>query len=239
MGDFIEQAVSTVSGDAFAAFIGIITTAAVGGLRWQLHKRLPAKRMWRFSDARSLTLAIATSGEIDTGLYPRPTTGLGQVRAVALLAPSLTRAYRELDLEQLRLSATVRGDEFENDLVVLGGPKNNHVAEHILAHIPGIPLRVDQNLLFWEGEQYTGVVRDKKVLRDYGYVVRAPNPFASERRVVVIAGAHTYGTIAAARWMVESGGAREIPADVAVLVEAMVLDGGHVTRPKVIHRVAL
>ncbi|MFJ4616950.1 hypothetical protein [Streptomyces sp. NPDC088812] len=69
-----------------------------------------------------------------------------------------------------------------------------------------------------------------------GYVVRAPNPLNPAKRVVLVGGWSTYGTVAAARWLVESGDGRSLGADVAVLVEASVLRDGHVCAPRLLRQ---
>jgi len=195
--------------------------------------------MWRYRDGDRFSLIVASSAQVDTGKYLRPTTGIGQVRAMSLLVPSLTRAYRKVDLEQVQLSAVAPGRDLEADLLVLGGAKNNAVTARLLAHLPGLPFTSSDEAIVWQGVAFEGETSGPNVIRDYGYVVRAPNPFAPGRRVVIVAGSHTFGTVAAARWLVNHGGDRKLPADVAVLVESEVLNDGHVTAPKAIHQVAL
>ncbi|WP_431046902.1 hypothetical protein ACQUSR_32795 [Streptomyces sp. P1-3] len=111
--------------------------------------------------------------------------GLGQVRALSVLIPSLTHAYRDLDLEKVRLSAHLPGHEMEHDLLILGGPKNNEAAHRILeAMTEALPFRLHGRAITWEDTAYTGDVTDGEVVRDYGYVVRAPNPLNPAKRVV-------------------------------------------------------
>lgn len=217
---------------------GVVATCAGYG-RWLISRRLPARRMWRYRSGDKFTLIVASSAQVDTGKYVRPTTGIGQVRAMSLLVPSLARAYRKVDLEQVQLSAVTPGKDLEADLLVLGGAKNNAVTARLLDHLPGLPFTSPDDVIVWEGTSYEGVTNGPNVVRDYGYVVRAPNPFAPGRRVVIVAGSHTFGTVAAARWLAKHGGDRKLPADVAVLVESEVLNDGHVTAPKAIHQVAL
>jgi hypothetical protein len=239
----LERMVEVVAGQSISLVVGSALTAAVGYARWLLVRRLPARRTWRFpDDAGQLTVVVASSADVDTGRYTRPTTGVGQVRAMSLLVPLLVRAYRNVDLQQVSLSAQTPGRDLESDLLVLGGPKSNEIAERTLtalAALRGLPLRVRGNVITWEGTPYQGEVAEERVVKDYGYVVRADSPFAPGKRVVVVAGSHTFGTVAAARWLAERGGERDVPADVAVLVEADVLSDGHVGVPRELRRVAL
>ena len=238
-GGLVHQVSDAAGAKVLSLVAGGAATAGVGIARWLVFSRLPARRMWRYADGDRLSLIVASSAQVDTGKYSRPTTGIGQVRAMSLLVPSLARAYRKVDLEQVRLSSLTPGKDLEADLLVLGGAKNNEITRKLLAGIPGLPFSAPAEVISWSGTDYEGVVDGEMVTHDYGYVVRAPNPFAPSRRIVVIAGSHTYGVVAAARWLAESGAGRKVPADVAVLVEAEVLGDGHVAVPKVVHQVAL
>jgi hypothetical protein len=220
----LEQSTSVV--------LGALLSAGIAYTRWVTTRRLPARRMWRYAPGGDITVVAASTAVIDTGKYSRPTTGVGQIRALALLAPCLVRAYRQVDLEQIRLASEAPGRELEHDLLVLGGAKNNRVTRQLLERIPGLPFSAAGDVIAWEGVDFEGTTDGRGVTHDYGYVVRARNPFAADRRVVLIAGSHTYGTVAAARWFVEHGSERDLPADVAVLVEADVHEDGHVTVPR-------
>lgn len=240
VGSGAEQLADLLTEQALSLIVGSLLTAAAGYLRWLLVRRLPARRTWRFgADARRLTVVVASSADVDTGQYTRPTTGVGQVRAMSLLVPLLVRAYRDVDLQQVNLSAHTPGRDLETDLLLLGGPKSNEITARALASLPDLPLTVDGNLIGWNGARYEGAVDGDRVVRDYGYVVRAPSPFAPGRRLVVVAGSHTFGTVAAARWLAERGGGWDVPADVAVLVSADVHEDGHVGVPKELARVDL
>ena len=63
-------------------------------------------------------------GTRQTGVYRRAMTGLGQVRALSLPAP-LRQACPDVDLQMVRLSVEVGESDLDNDLLVIGGPKNN------------------------------------------------------------------------------------------------------------------
>ncbi|WP_103501588.1 MULTISPECIES: hypothetical protein [Streptomyces] len=236
----VEHLADIVRDQALSLVVGAALTAGAGYVRWLLVKRLPARRTWRFPDeAGRLVMVVSSSAEVDTGQYTRPTTGVGQVRAMSLLVPRLARAYREVDLQQVSLSERLPGRDLESDLLLLGGPKTNEITGRALAEIPGLPLTVSGNVITWDGSRHEGVVATERVVRDFGYVVRAPSPFAPGRRLVIVAGSHTFGTVAAARWLAERGGDRDVPENVAVLVEAPVLRDGHVGVPKELHRVPL
>ncbi|WP_328711063.1 hypothetical protein [Nocardia salmonicida] len=227
---FVEAIGSQVLSAATASAL----TASAGAARWLLASRLPARRTWRFSNVSGLEIVLDTD-YIDTGHYQRPVAGLGQIRGLSLLIPSLTRAYRDIEFDKVWLSAHLPGDRIEQDLLVLGGPKNNEVAARILAAMEGaLPFRSADGIV-WEGDAPRRAEQvDGSIVRDYGYIVRTSNPLNPARRVVLIGGASTYGTIAASRWLAENGADRSLPADVAILVEASVVQGEHVSAPSLL-----
>lgn len=232
--------VDSLGSDALSALVGLAVGAGLGRARWSVAARMPARRTWRFRSGRDLVIVIATSGMVDTGAYLRAMTGLGQVRALSLLTPSLRRAYPEVDLQMVRLSEEVGEGDLDSDLVVIGGPKNSTVTKMLLDKLgPQLPFRVEETVITWNNVAYDGLTRLGEVVHDYGYVVRAGHPLHPARRVVIIGGSHTYGTACAARWLVEKGSSRQLPADIAVLVEANVVLKGHVSSPKIIHELAL
>ncbi|WP_262697652.1 MULTISPECIES: hypothetical protein [Streptomyces] len=237
--DVIDSIAGAVGSQLLSAAVAAVLTGMAGLARWLVVRRLPARRTWRYSSASELSIVLDTS-HIDTGRYQRPVAGLGQVRGLSLLVPSLTNAYRDLDLEKVRLSAHLPGYEMEHDLLVLGGPKNNEVAHRILDAMAGtLPFHLGGGAITWEGTAYKGETADGQVIRDCGYIVRATNPLNPNKRVVLIGGWSTYGTVAAARWLAENGSRRSLSADAAVLVEASVLRDGHVSTPQALHQATL
>ncbi|MGI5350409.1 hypothetical protein ACQEU8_19855 [Streptomyces sp. CA-250714] len=235
----MDSIAEAVGSQVLSAVVAALLTSIAGLARWLFVRRLPARRTWRYTGASELSVVLDTA-HVDTGRYQRPVAGLGQIRALSLLIPSLTHAYRELDLEKVRLSAHLPGHEMEHDLLVLGGSKNNEVARRLLAAMTeSLPFRLGGGEITWDGTAYRGEAADGEVTRDCGYVVRAPNPLNRSRRVVLIGGWSTYGTVAAARWLAEEGADHSLAADIAVLVEASVLRDGHVSAPHVLRQADL
>ncbi|QMU69079.1 hypothetical protein [Streptacidiphilus sp. P02-A3a] len=225
-------------GDVLSAVVGAGVAGAAGATRWLVTRRLPARRIWRFDEGTDAVVVVATLVKADTN-QNRLATGLGQVRGVSLIAPSLMRAYRSANVENIRLSALVGGSDLERNLVVLGGTKNNAVTERILSGLGGqLPFTLTRSgeVINWQGDIRESDFQNGKVVRDYGVIVRSVNPMAPGKRIVLLAGLRTYGTVAAARWLLSQGGARQLPADVAVLVEADVLPDQHVGVPRMIHQ---
>jgi len=165
--------------------------------------------------SRPPTIVVSTSA-ISAG---RPMTGIGQVRAIALIMPSIGRAYRSyVEDNNLRMSlgCDMTEDRFGGDLITIGGPKTNEVTAFLLDRI-GLPegfgiasvtnpetgKTVDR--IHWKGSdarsQVKGAPAGRKVA--LGLVVRCENPIRRRGVLTVLAGAAasgsgTYGTEAAA-----------------------------------------
>ena len=84
-----------------------------------------------------------------------------------------------------------------------------------------------------EEKEYNGVKKDKKVVKDYGLIIKTRNPFSSEKdktSICLFTGCHTYGTIAAAKYYTNyhiktiKTFSKEIE-NLFLLVECDVLDG--------------
>jgi hypothetical protein len=190
---------------------------------------ISGRRLWQLSDPERVIVCVSESGAAQTGRYRRPATGIGQVRALAVVAPSLQRAYRKLDLSNVRLSTDQLADNREIDLISLGGGKNNEVTKDILECLSakiGLPAGSQGSAITWAAADgliaYEAETEDGAVKTDYGLIVRAGSPFRSGRSVVVLAGASTFGTTAAARFFVEH--CRSIRGPFAAIVKAPVRD---------------
>ena len=218
-----------------AAGLLLIAMTAVGTRLVQL---LPSRRLWRLSRPPQLVICAANSANTETGKYLRPATGLGQLRALATIAPSLSRAYGSLERASIVLDQALGGAFHEADIISLGGAKNNAVTTDILESLRrnGVPVPVSEpSSLSWpalSSPLYEAETRDGTVVKDYGMIVRARSPYQPRRTVVVLAGASTFGTAAAARHFVER--CAFVSGDFAAIVCAEVRDK-HVLAPAVVH----
>ena len=183
-----------------------------------LQVRLPNRKLWHLKDPSRLVICAANSTNTNTGVYRRPATGLGQVRAIAFATRSLYNAYRgKLDIQNILLSNEPLQERIEHDLLLLGGPKNNDVSRQFLEALQSEqPAMMKGSTIIWRtntvkgqwvdqgASEYEGQVANRKVLLDYGLIVHSSNPFTSRNRTIVLfAGSHTYGTVAAAKFFTE------------------------------------
>lgn len=206
--------------------------------------RLPHRRIWRLADPSRLTVCASNSTNTNTGVYSRPSTGIGQVRALALAISSLHAAYhKKLDIKHILLSTDHMQDRMENDLLILGGPKTNRVAAELLQAIQyDQPVVQVKTVIYWrvkrrDGQwlddgvlEYDGHAVNRKITQDYGLIVRMQSPFTSrDRTVILFSGSHTFGTLAAAKYFTESKDIRRLlkrkQQNLVALVSAQIIDG--------------
>ncbi len=196
----------------------------------------PTRRLWRLRDPRTLVICASTSIRTDTGEYYRPATGIGQVRALAITTHSLHRGYRNLDTRNILLSDDQIHGRIENDIILLGGPKNNTFTRRLLDKLKSQPV-ADQSgsVISWlrppNQREFVPATSDRLVTTDYGLIVRVRNPFStSDTTACLFSGGHTYGTIAAARYFAETlfqraRFARGVARNYAAIVRCDVVDG--------------
>lgn len=210
-----ELALSLLT-DLVSTFIVVplLTVGVFWVVRTSPHRRIwSVRRGWAELGTRRTvpTVVIATSSFQEASGYRRPQTGIGQVRAIAAIAPSVARAYgAPMDVERVRMShgCDLADAIYREDLVCIGGPKTNEVTRRLLDKIaPLLPDGVSftteateqgsADAIRWAGERQknTGDVV-------HGMVIRCANPFDPDHTLTVIAGMSTYGTEAAAQALV-------------------------------------
>lgn len=261
-------------GDVSSNVVANAVAALVGALSVWVWRRTANRRIWSLSDERTVVLYVAedarevvTKGRSaddppslseDEVRYVRSATGIGQVRALAALAPSLRAAYRRLDLGVVRMAGEgVAGDQ-QCDLISLGGAKNSQKATGAILrelsdrYVLASPSRDDW--LTWVAddgserryhaqgattERYAdgSLIREDEIRCDYGLVVKAPNPWNPRATVIVLAGASTHGTAAAASFFVSQRRWRR-PKYFTALVRVGVA-GGHCGKPECVKLRAL
>ncbi|GHO65552.1 hypothetical protein KSD_42260 [Ktedonobacter sp. SOSP1-85] len=215
--------------------------------------RLPHRALWQVKDPANLVVCASSSTTTNTGVYNRPATGIGQVRALALALRSLHHAYhKHLDIRNILLSTDHLQERIENDLLILGSSKTNAVTARFLELLEDEqPAKVIDSLIIWRihkaggqwvdqgAVEYEGSAMKRQVVNDYGLIIRAYNPFTLRKRTAILfSGSHTYGTVAAAKFFTENmqGLLRKLTKDgrknFVILVSTQVVEG-YPTRMKV------
>ncbi len=241
MEDFHSVLVNILSNAVWVP-VGVVL-AYVG---FWIQVRFPNRKLWQLKDPSHLVVCAANSTTTNTGTYQRPATGVGQLRALVLATRSLHRAYRrQLDIQNILLSNEPLQERIENDLLILGGSQNNETAAKFLELLSNEqPARMIGRMIIWRTNysgdrwidqgalEYEGHAINRKIVMDYGLIVRTSNPFTSRGHTAILfAGSHTYGTIAAAKFFTEDlhkhlgkltrGGRKNL----ALLVSAHIVNG--------------
>lgn len=232
MIDFVLSIVVELSGAFLSFVIGLITMKTINFFR----DKKPIKSLWKISNEKELIIYASTSTNSFTGIYMRPSTGIGQVRALGHIIESLGKAY-DINIKNINLSINQIQNLIEKDLILLGGPKNNEISRLLIKKIAPVKRVIQTNDgIEWNNngnyEIYTPVVESKKVKKDYGLVIQMPNPFDSNKKsfITLFSGCHTYGTVAASKYFTEHyikevGFLKKKWETVFLIVECDVVDG--------------
>lgn len=232
MIDFCKSIFIELSGSLASFILGVITMKILSFLR----EEKPIKNLWRISNEKELVIYASTSTNSYTGIYMRPSTGIGQVRALGHILESLGKAY-DINVRNINLSINQIQDLIEKDLILLGGPKNNEISRLLIQKVTPIRKIIQTNEgIEWDNndtfERYTPIVENKKVKKDYGLVIRMLNPFDSHKKsfITLFSGCHTYGTVAASKYFTEHyvkevGFFKKKWTNVFLIVECDVVDG--------------
>jgi hypothetical protein len=189
-----------------AAFIGFI-------ICWVWHKAYRAIRTQR--TRRALQPFEPPEGKTVIGCFA--SSDLQSFEQSGLIGVGDALALSEI-LAQCRLAGltpgcpqidkSLQGDDLRSNLILLGGPDVNSVTNDVwrslkttlrfaLADLHVVSVH-DEETNQWHSPVFDA---SQRILKDIGLVVDAPNPFDSDRRVIVIAGAFGYATWAGARFL--------------------------------------
>ncbi len=206
------------------AGIGLGIEHGVGYLRSQLLNRA-ARRTWGFLEEPTHVFVPLIRPDAQG-----PAAGFGDLLA---LSSMVEVANRHLSRSS-GLKIHGRQEDFEavksEHLVVIGGGRHNVVYRHLIDKLQP-PLH-----FFDTAEESFTDVRDADssvvyspkydadgvVAVDKGILVRAPNPYAPAKRVIIAAGSHTYGSAAAIAYLASKEGMKLYAAHEAVACEVVV-----------------
>lgn len=218
-------------------FSSIIVIPLIFFLFFLTIRALKSRRIWNirptigqlFAPApRPLSIVISTSSIQNTGFGSRPQTGIGQVRALAALAPSLHAAYRRtIDHSHVFMSrnCNISRSDHHGDILTLGGPKTNEIARDLLKSIQfpvgfGIHVRIEptasgakeSDVIVWNNKEMlqSNNLEQKLV---HGLIVRGRNPWGKDGTLTMFIGSGTYGTEASALAIVQSSELRSTVAE--------------------------
>ena len=85
----------------------------------------------------------------------------------------------------VKLDTEVRDEDFQNNLILIGGPVVNKVVEKVNSHLP---------VRFQDGNIKSTVSNETYPQDEIGLIVKAKNPFNKDKYVLVVAGKRFSGT---------------------------------------------
>lgn len=131
---------------------------------------------------------------------------LGDIDTVLEIMNFLNRNYRSVKIDIF--SAEEFKNNIEDNLVVIGGPGDSDGDGNSICALIMDKMDVKIGYSFSEEEDETMTYKDQKfsatyrggkVVKDYGYFARFPNPFNPKSFVILVHGIHTFGVLGAAK----------------------------------------
>jgi hypothetical protein len=196
--DLIKDAAKFLVGAATGWVLKVIRD------RWRTRK---ARSFWRPFLSSDLRLVIGRFGEF-RDFERSGMLGVGDAIALAELQRYLGQIGGSEP--QVVYADRLEGDALKHTLISLGGPDANAVTREALKLI-------NSKVRFGDPFNNEIAIRDTGVeparlyvpstpdrdgtATDYGVIIRAPNPFAPEKEIMIIAGSFGHGTVAGERYV--------------------------------------
>jgi hypothetical protein len=181
----------------------ILGLAAAGTFNYFRRGRL-LRSIWQLPKGTAdVSVAVSTLQPQNTGLYSRPTSGLGALIATASVSQSLADTYhRHRPQLHIHFSDGFPSNLLHHPLIIVGGPRYNSISERLLGN-PLLRFRfeIDQPSYILDhetGATFRPTIDGERVIRDFALVTRCRSPYDANQFALVLAGVHTYGVAAAA-----------------------------------------
>jgi hypothetical protein len=181
------------------------------GWIWQKGKKLigfrKARHFWKpFADGK-LRVIIGRFLEFKS-FEESGFVGLG----CAIGLTELSAYFEEVGLKEFTVSYADRldGDDLKTNLVLLGGPDANAVTREVIPRISselqlGNPTNYEISIYDSQTTKMYAPSRSpltNEIDKDYAVIIRAENPFAPTKQILLIAGSYGYGTWAGVRFAI-------------------------------------
>ena len=166
-------------------------------------------KIWFPNDVQ--TVHVVTSTECEKRDFASPECdnymfleSLGDKDALLEIMIFLNRNYKA-DSMPMYSADNFPGHHLEDNLVVIGGPGDecgdgNSVCKIMMDKMNmKVSYSEDCEKMFYRGTEYEAIKKGDKIVKDYGYFARFPNPFNPKSSVVLINGIHTFGVVGAAK----------------------------------------
>lgn len=200
----------------FEGFIGSALLAYSIGFYNKRNKQ-KFKKIFSKKSSDKYYIAVTAFEPTTLDLYYRPKTGYGELISLANISKSIAYCdnYDKLiSFVYLSSENSFSAHLFDENLIVIGGSTHNRVMRFFKTKISNL-LRVkiydeysgrikssaDFCLIDYEGNKYKSVVDNHIITKDYGLVTKIPNPINKQRTLILIDGLHTFGLVAASKFL--------------------------------------
>jgi hypothetical protein len=199
LGDFWRDFRTEIIWSAITLTITILA-GVVRKLGIYLRNRRPYLQFWQPGTNHHFYIV---PGSITYGQNQRVSSmSTGDIGALVELTASIRTLYPAARVERL-ISTDFPAERLASTIVTIGGPKNNQITRELLAETD-IGYSFDGTTLksTYSGQAYTPEYDDQGHPKiDYGLLLRAGNPYDNSEWFYAFAGCHTYGCLAAARFV--------------------------------------
>lgn len=161
------------------------------------------RHIWRpFLNSKNVSLILSTRAGPHERSIPR--ISLLEMQGYVNISKRLSSVGMDIVLKdsQIRIN-----DISDKDLIVLGGPVANDISKEIWKLIsPKIPfsLELENQIIQMADKKYEPVVGNReKFIKDYGIIIRQPQPFNPEKTLLFCMGCHGFATYGATLYTTE------------------------------------
>ncbi len=174
------------------------------------YKTRSIRHLWKpFLQSKKLSVVLSTR----PGPYARSTPRLSLQEMLSFV--NISNRLSSIGMEILPKDSQVRIDDIKNEnLVVLGGPLANEVAKEVWARVsPNIPFSLDtekQSFRMSDQEYIPVLGTDGKLIKDYGIIIRQPQPFNPHMALFYCLGCHGFSTHGTTLYLTEFNYAKKL-----------------------------
>ncbi|NMM34426.1 MAG: hypothetical protein HHJ13_10605 [Phycicoccus sp.] len=223
-------------GEALA--LNLVTSLIAFAAGWffrMIYKRrkelTPGAHVWRLNGDLPTSIVTAEGLIIDVQEYKTQTVWPTEYVAATEISLFLADLFRIKIARFCTSSEFARDELLRGNLIVIGGPVRNAVYREVAARIHiNYEFQGYDLVRLSDSRVYQAEIVDQELKRDIGLVVLAQNPFNERARLVMVAGCRVFGTLAAARMLINPDVHRihkavQKQSQISFVVEADLIDG--------------
>lgn len=236
MNTFFESLISSLPDGVLGNLVASAVAFTLGLVaRWlwiTLTLKRPAGRLWGVMAGKRVEIVMTTAPERSVDEHTAlvyPADAIAATEIAAVLTHTLKADCR------LRLSNAIPATTWDRNLIVIGGPVHNETTRKLLVDT-GARVTFEGNTIVLEnGHRYLAETsvneRGETVIdRDFGLVLRTPNPYRSSEFTTLLIGSQAPGCLVAARALLHENirsTSRSIssPRRFGLVASARVVDG--------------